>query len=177
MPISAEYDKVFCVAGRQFNIKKLLLKSIGLVESNLDPKAFRHEPLYWERYMKNDPLWADKDPQIVSSSHGICQIMFLTAWNLGLTGEIEKVRDDLLDPTINITLAAKLMRQLIDKAIKKNYTTKYYWLSPLSIALAMWNGGGWRNPDENGVLRNQKYVRKVLKQFGELRKFEKECDD
>jgi hypothetical protein len=176
MPISDIYDKHFCTFGKQFNIKKLLLKSIGIVESDLNPRAYRMEPLFWERYLKNNPEWSDKDPKIVSASHGICQLMFTTAWSLGLTGEIEKVRDDLLDPTINIMLAAKMMRLLIDKSIKKEYSNKYYWLSNAAIALAQWNGGSRGNPGEDGVLRNQKYVRKVLKQWGALKAVERECD-
>lgn len=177
MPISSEYDKVFCVAGKKWNIKKLLLKSIGIVESNLNPLAYRMEPLFWDRYLKNNPEWSDKDPAIVSASHGICQLMFTTAWSLGLTGEILKVRDDLLDPTINIMLAAKMMRLLIDKSIKNRYADKYYWLSNTSISLAQWNGGSRGNPGEDGVLRNQKYVRRVLKQWGLLKAVEQECDD
>lgn len=176
MTTSSEYDKHFCVAGKRYNIKKLLLKSIAITESNLDPKAYRYEPLFWDNYLVNNPEWSDKDPKIVSASHGICQIMFTTAWSLGLTGEIEKVRDDLLDPLINITLCAKLMRLLIDKSIKKEYTDKYYWLSNAQIACAMYNGGGRGNPDENGVLRNQKYVRKIMKTWGALKAVERECE-
>lgn len=171
MPINQEYDKTFCVAGRKYNLKKLLLKSLAITESSLIPTATRFEPLYWERYMKNDPLWADKDPKVVSASYGLLQIMLPTAMGLGFTGTTE----ELCDPMINILLGAKFLRQLIDKSIEKRWTDKFYWLSPLQISLARWNGGGWKNPGEDGSLRNQKYVRKILKTWGELRKFEVEC--
>jgi hypothetical protein len=176
MALTTDFDKMFCVAGKKWNIKKLLLKAIAINESSLDPKAYRFEAMFWDNYLANNPEWKDKDPKIVSASHGICQIMFTTAWSLGLTGEIEKVRDDLLDPSINIMLAAKLMRLLIDKSIKKEYADKYYWLSNAQIACAMFNGGSRGNPAEDGTLRNQKYVRKIFKTWGELKRLEKECD-
>jgi len=172
MPISSEYDKIFCVAGRRFNVKKLLLKSIAICESSLDPNAYRFEPLYWDRYMAGKQEWEGQDPKLVSASHGLMQLMWPTALGLGFTG----TKDDLCDPTTNVLLGAKLLRQLIDKSVEKRWVDKYYWLSPLQVSLARWNGGGWRNPDENGVLRNQKYVRRVLKTWGELRKIEQECE-
>jgi soluble lytic murein transglycosylase-like protein len=172
MPISAEYDKMFCVAGKKYNVKKLLLKAVAITESSLDPKAYRFEPLYFERYMADKPEWKDKDPKVVSASYGLCQIMLPTAVGLGFTGSPE----ELCDPMINILLGAKFLRQLIDKSIEKKWTDKFYWLSPLQVALARWNGGGWQNPKEDGSLRNQKYVRRVLKQWGELRKIEAECE-
>ena len=173
MPITDAYDKMFCIAGKKYNIKKLLLKAIAITESGLDPKAYRFEPLYFERYMKDKPEWADKDPKVVSASYGLLQIMFPVAVNLGFVGTAE----ELCDPMINIMLGAKLMRQLIDRATKQRLTDQFYWLSNLQICLSRFNGGSWKNPDEMGVLRNQKYVRKVLKQFGELRKVEAECTD
>jgi len=173
MPISDAYDKMFCVAGKKWNIKKLLLKSIAITESSLDPKAYRFEQLYWDRYMKDKPEWKDKDPHVVSASYGLCQIMFPVAVNLGFVGTAE----ELCDPMTNVLLGAKLMRQLIDRVIKQRLCDQFYWLAPVHISLARYNGGSLRNPDEAGVLRNQKYLRKVLKTWGELRKVEQECQD
>jgi soluble lytic murein transglycosylase-like protein len=173
MPISSEYDKVFCVAGKRFNVKKLLLKSLAICESSLDKNAYRYEELYWERYMKDKPEWVGKDPKVVSASYGLCQIMFPVAVNLGFVGSAE----ELCDPMINVMLGAKLMRQLIDRVTKARLTDQFYWLSNLQISLSRYNGGSLRNPAEDGTLRNQKYVRKVMKQWGELRKVEQECAD
>jgi soluble lytic murein transglycosylase-like protein len=173
MPISAEFDKMFCVAGRKWQIKTLLLKAVAITESSLDPHAYRFEPLYFERYMADKPEWKDKDPKIVSASYGLCQIMFPVAVNLGFVGTTE----ELCDPMINIMLGAKLIRQLIDRVTKQRLTDQFYWLSNAQISLSRFNGGSWKNPDETGVLRNQKYVRKVMKQWGELKKVEAECTD
>jgi len=173
MPISAEYDKMFCVAGKKWNIKKLLLKAVAITESSLDPHAYRFEPLFWDRYMSGKPEWADKDPKVVSASHGLMQLMWPTAVGLGFDGTV----DDLCDPMINIMLGAKLIRQLIDRATKQRLCDQFYWLAPLHVAICRYNGGSFKNPDEAGVLRQQKYLRKVMKQWGELRKIEAECTD
>jgi soluble lytic murein transglycosylase-like protein len=173
MPISSEYDKVFCVAGKRYNIKKLLLKSIAICESSLDKNAYRFEQLYWDRYMKDKPEWKDKDPKVVSASYGLFQVMYPVSVALGFVGSPE----ELCDPMTNALLAAKLMRQLIDKVVKARICDQFYWLAPLHVSLARYNGGGWKNPDETGALRNQKYLRKVLKQWGELKKVEQECAD
>jgi soluble lytic murein transglycosylase-like protein len=173
MPISAEYDKMFCVAGKKWNVKKLLLKAVAITESSLAPHAYRFEPLFWDRYMKDKPEWADKDPKVVSASHGLMQLMWPTAVGLGFDGTV----DDLCDPMINIMLGAKLIRQLIDRATKQRLCDQFYWLAPLHIAIARYNGGSFKNPDESGVLRQQKYLRKVMKQWGELKKIEQECAD
>jgi soluble lytic murein transglycosylase-like protein len=172
MAFTTEFDKHLCVAGKHYDIKKLLLKSVAIIESNLDPKAYRFEQLYWDRYMKDAPEWKDKDPHVVSASYGLLQIMYPIAVNLGFVGSTE----ELCDPMTNIMLGAKLMRQLLDRVVKARFCDKFYWLSPAMIMLSRYNGGGLRNPDDNGVLRNQKYVRKVMKQWGELRKAEAECD-
>jgi soluble lytic murein transglycosylase-like protein len=167
------FDKAFCVASKQWGVKKLILKAMAITESSLEPKAYRFEPGYWERYLKDKPEWADKDPRIVSASHGLMQLMWPVACGLGFTGTVE----DIQDPMINISLGAKLMRQLIDGAIRQKHAEKYYWLSPLQIALARYNGGSKGNPDEVGELRNRKYVRRVMTYWGDLRKIENECQD
>lgn len=173
MPISSEFDKHFCVAGKKYNLKKLLLKAVAITESSLDPKATRFEPLFWERYMKDKPEWKDKDPKLVSSSWGLMQLMYPTAVGLGFSGSAE----ELCEPMTNIMLGAKFIRQLVDRATQQRLCDRHYWLSPLNIALARYNGGPWKNPDDNGVLRNQKYLRKVLKAWGELKRIEAECTD
>jgi soluble lytic murein transglycosylase-like protein len=168
-----EFDKHFCVAGKKYGLKKLVLKSIAITESSLIPTAYRFEPGYWERYLKDKPEWKDKDPRIVSASHGLMQIMWPVAVGLGFNGSV----DDLRDPMTNIMLGAKLMRQLIDRAIQQKYSEKFYWLSPLQVAAARWNGGSKGNPDDAGELRNRKYVRRVMTTWGDLRKTEAECSN
>ena len=169
-----EFDRHFCVVGKKYDVKKLILKAVAITESSLDPKAYRYEPAFWDRYLKDKPEWKDKDPKLVSASHGLMQLMWPTATMLGFSGT---TAEDLQDPLTNIMLGAKLIRRLLDKSIAERYSDKFYWLSPLQIALAQFNGGKTKNPADDGSLRNQKYVRRVMITWGNLRQTEKECDE
>ncbi len=179
MAYTQEYDKMFCVAGKKYTVKKLILKSIGIAESDLNPGAYRFEQAFWDRYLKDKPEWNKWKPEVVSASYGIGQIMLPTAVSLGLTegGDMIKVAESLYDPMTNIMLYAKLVRMLLDKSIRNRYTDKYYWLSNLAICLSQYNGGSRGNPDEDGSLRNKKYVSRVMKIYNEVKRFERECED
>ena len=168
-----EIDKIFCINSKKYAIPKLMLKGIAVVESSLQQRAFRHEPGFWDRYLKNNPEWMYKDKAEVSSSYGLMQLMYTTAWALGYRGSGE----DLYNPVINIELGSKLLRQIVDRVLRDKIVDKHIWLSPLSVALARYNGGMYLNPDDKGVLRNQKYVEKAIRAWSELKAKEKECDD
>ncbi len=160
-----ELDRIFCMMGRKYKIKRLILKAIGIVESNLEERAYRFEPKYWERYMKGKPEWEGRDVAEVSASYGLMQIMYGTAVWLGFKGTGE----ELYNPVINIELGAKLLRKLLDKVKSESSA-----LWSVEIALAKFNGGAWKNPDKFGKLRTQKYVDKVLDNWCKLKKKEKE---
>ena len=169
----AELDKLFCMNGKKYRIKKLLLKAVAMVESSMNQKAYRYEKEFWVRYLADNPEWKDKEPSVVSASWGICQIMFTTAWGLGFRGT---TGEELEDPTTNIMLCAKLLRNHLDKIEAQGLcSTNTLW--PVEVALAWYNGGRKGNPSENGILRNQKYVDKVLRAYVELRRKETECDE
>jgi soluble lytic murein transglycosylase-like protein len=169
----AELDKLFCMWGKKYRIKKLLLKAVAMSESSMNQKAYRYEPAFWDRYLKDDPDWNTKDRAIVSSSWGLMQIMWTTAWSLGFRGT---TGEELEDPATNIMLAAKLLRAHLDRVEAKGLcSTNSLW--PIEIALALYNGGARGNPDENGKLRNQKYVDKVFREYCALRAKETECDE
>lgn len=174
-----DLDKLFCMNGKKYKLEKLWLKALAIIESSLNPRAYRFEPAFWEKYLKNHPDWKDRDPKIVSASWGIGQIMFTTAWALGLrTQPDEAMAEDLCNPVINIELYAKLLRQNLDKLQKDKLKLKFSWLDMFAVALARYNGGSLLNPGEDGKLRNQSYVDKVTKAWFDLRdKEEKECGE
>jgi soluble lytic murein transglycosylase-like protein len=167
-----ELEKLFCLYGKKYAIKKLLLKAVAEVESGFNQTAYRYEPGFWKKYLEGKPEWKDRDPSEVSASYGLFQLMYTTATMLGFSGKGE----DLYNPVINIELGAKLLRVLIDKVRKRQaWGTSRLW--DIEIALACYNGGTVGNPDEKGNLRNQRYVDRVLEAYGRLKKIEKECDD
>lgn len=167
-----ELDKLFCLYGKRYAIKKLLLKAVAEVESGFNQTAYRYEPGFWKKYLADNPEWKNQDPAVVSASYGLFQLMWTTAWSLGFRG----TQEDLWNPVINIELGAKLLRVLIDK-VRKRQAWEGSRLWDIEIALACYNGGTTGNPDEKGNLRNQRYVDRVLEAYVSLRKKEKECVD
>lgn len=163
-----DLDLIFCTIAKKYHLEKALIKAMAIVESALDVRAYRHEPMFWERYLKNNDDWKNKDPKIVSSSYGILQIMFTTAHQLGFRGQFE----DLYNPVINIELGAKLIRQLLNGI--KTTTNEALW--PLDVAICRYNGGSRGNPGADGSLRNQSYLDKVMKAYWDLRGKGEECE-
>lgn len=163
MAPDVDLDLVFCSTAKQFGLEKLQLKAVAMVESSLRPRAFRFEQAFWDNYLKNNPIWKDRNPQEVSSSYGLMQIMYTTAVALGFPQDGNP--EDLYNPVYNIELGAKLLRQLMDKS--------YGWFD---VSLSRYNGGYGGNPGADGSLRNASYVNKVRQTYWNLRKTEENCD-
>lgn len=168
LPQNLDLDLIFCTIAKKYRLEKNLLKAIALIESKLDVRAYRHEPEFFEQRLKFEDKWKNRDPKIVSSSYGLFQIMFTTAWQLGFRGQAE----DLYDPVINTELGAKLLRQLKDRV----RTSPNIHLWPLDIALARWHGGSRGNPRTDGLLQDQPYVNKVLGAYWGLIGEKEDCE-
>lgn len=170
-----ELDKLFCLSSKKYKLVKgkLLLKAVATAESSLNQTAYRYEPALWADYLKNDPFWKTWDPALVSASYGLMQILWTTAWAMGFRGA---KAEDLEDPPVNIDLGARLLRQNLD-GVYATQACGCFRITPIGVALARYNGGSRGNPDENGDLRNWKYVLRVFTLWDRLKIAEKECDD
>lgn len=60
-----------------------LVEAIVMQESAGRCAAYRYEPMFWTRYLQNNPLFNTYDPQRASASYGLMQVMYSTAWELG----------------------------------------------------------------------------------------------
>lgn len=175
-----KYDDIFKRAAEKYKMgakAMLVLKSIVMVESTFNPRAFRFEPAFFKSLVKKDPWWADKDPSVVSASYGLAQIMFTTAWALGMKptnwktlnhAGFQTLAEGLYNPETNIFYEAQLVRALLDKVWEDEIPKKFEHISALDCALSRYNGGSYKNPDEAGVLDEQKYVDKVWRAHKEI---------
>lgn len=161
---------------------KPIFKSIIMVESSFMPRSYRFEPELYKTMSQKDPYWEDKDPSIVSASYGLAQILFTTAWVMGMKPanwktmkhhEFQALAEKLYDPETNLMYQAQLFRSLVDAIWKADIPHTYEHLSAVDVALARYNGGSWKNPDELGILRNQKYVDKVWRAYDDIKAKEK----
>lgn len=115
-------------------------------ESSGNPKAYRFEPGYWERYCKNHPVFKHGEPERIAASYGLLQVMYPTAHGLGFRGEPE----ELYVPQQSLLYGVLLMKDNLLWA--KGH---------LEAALAAYNGG--RKGNRTQPFRNGVYVSKVKK--------------
>lgn len=189
-----KYDDIFKRAvekQRWSGQMMMILKGIVMQESTFQPRGYRYEPAFFKILIKKEPWWADKDPAIVSASYGLSQILFTTAWALGMKptnwksmnhNAFQGLAENLYDPEVNVGYEAKLLRMLIDSVWKESVPIKFEHLSAVDVALARYNGGTKKylpggaivdkNPDKNGLLDQQGYVDKVWRRIAEIKKLE-----
>lgn len=151
----AAIDEAVAKAG----LDPLLVAALVWQESDFNADAFRHEPAFWNRYMKKNPLYAHLNPRRVSSSYGLMQVMYCRLLEDGTTANDKWDPEFLFVPKFNLDIGCELLAELLLWAAK--YTT-----DPERVtiaALAAYNGGrGGNRPDQNWPVRNGKYAREVL---------------
>ena len=147
-----EYRKDIEFAAKEHGIDPDLLEALVLTESSGKADAFRHEPGYYERYLKDNPDWAGKNPRRVSSSYGLCQVMYPTARQYGLNPFYEP--EMLFLPQVSLDFGAKILANLL-KRYKGN----------VEKALQAYNGG------HGGVGKpiTKVYSEKVLQHLARVR--------
>ena len=102
-----------------YKIQPSVLVALIMQESSGNPKAYRYEPAFYRSYIKNNPDWINhplyNNPQAVSASYGLGQIMYPVAWELATAAERLRLKDptSLYDPDFNLSLVSrKLGKQL-----------------------------------------------------------------
>ncbi len=113
-----------------YGLRPDLLSAQIQVESSGDPFAFRHEPDYYDRYLRERPtaLGFQYGP-LAACSYGLMQILFETALELGF----DLPPWHLFDPRVGMTWGAKYMQQCLIRT-QNDYRR----------ALARYNGSGAR---------------------------------
>ncbi len=138
---SPVFDSIINDAANAWGVSQAVIKAIIERESNFDPNAYRGEP------------------QIGDASYGLMQLLFGTAQTLGFTGDASQ----LFDPTTNIRLGTRYLRDLIAKATAYGYN--------IDSAISAYNGGfsaqrtgdGKRTGDTTDTpFINQSYVDNVI---------------
>lgn len=131
-----------------------LVQAVCLVESSGKTHAYRYEPGFWTRYLQSKPEWDGANPERVSASYGLMQVMFPVAVEFGM--ERSEPPEYLFVPLIGLDYGCRVLRERLE------------WASgDLRAALAAYNGGkGGNRPGTR--LRNAAYADKVLGVLGEM---------
>lgn len=106
-----DYRREIEIAGKTHGINADLLEALVIQESAGRADAFRFEPGYFARYLAHRPDYKGAIPRRVSSSYGLCQIMYPTAVQHGFRAEPEM----LFLPGLNLDLGAKILSHLITR--------------------------------------------------------------
>ena len=100
------------VIAPQFGLDPALVEAIVLVESAGKTHAYRYEPDFWRRYLADKVEWKDQNPERVSASYGLMQVMYSTAWECGFREEPEC----LFVPSIGLRWGCTYLSRLMEWA-------------------------------------------------------------
>lgn len=113
-----------------YGLRTDLLAAQIIVESGGDPFAFRYEPEFFDRYIKDHAsAQGYKYGPLAACSFGLLQILLETALEIGFDDRPER----LFDPRVGLNWGAKYLRRCLD-AMNQDYRK----------ALARYNGAGVR---------------------------------
>lgn len=151
--MTSRYRAEIEAAAAKHQLAPDLVDAITRVESSGKAYAYRYEPAFWARYMADVPRWAGANPERVSASYGLMQVLFVVAQELGFTSPDP---EHLFVPTINLEYGCRNLAKLL------------VWAEcDLTRALAAYNGGHGGNAIP--PFRNQAYATKVLAQMESLK--------
>lgn len=138
--IWGKFQDPILTASQKYHVPVPVIIATISTESSGNPNAYRYEPLFYKRYIKNQKQWKNspyyRSPRRISASYGLMQIMYTTAYRVGFRGQ----PDDLYDPAINIDAGAAY--------IASAYQVKHHKWDPPKIACA-YNAGNVRATAKN----------------------------
>ncbi len=144
-------------AAARYQLDLDLVIAVCMVESSGRTYAYRYEPGFWMRYMVNKPEWREANPERVSASYGLMQVMLPTAVECGYP--MGSPPELLFLPTIGLEYGCRKLRQVLTWS-----------KGDVDAALAAYNGGKTKD-NRPGVTpkRNQAYVDKVRRTLDQVR--------
>lgn len=131
-----------------------LVQAVCLIESSGRTDAFRAEPAFWDRYLRDKPEWDGANPRRVAASYGLLQVMFPVAVEFGMART--EPPEYLFVPLIGLHYGCAVLAERLAWA-----------RGDIRAALASYNGGKGGNAP-GGVLRNAAYADKVLARMARL---------
>jgi soluble lytic murein transglycosylase-like protein len=142
-----------------------LVQAVCEVESSGKTHAYRYEPAFWTRYMAGNPEWDGANPERVSASYGLMQVMLLTAIEHGYPRA--DAPEHLFIPLVGLEYGCKVLARRIKKA--KSLAPDVSGEIRLRAALASYNGGWRGNEPDDLPDRNAAYASKVLERYSLLK--------
>lgn len=160
------YKSMIEDAARFYALDPLLVAAVCWQESGFNTDGFRHEPGFWNRYMKHKAEFRGLNPRRVSSSYGLMQIMWPVAVEDGMSPSVPP--EALFTPSIGLDAGCKRLSKLF--AWAENGWPGVDPQKRLLAVLASYNGGkGGNAPDGDLRPDNAAYARSVLRHYETLK--------
>jgi soluble lytic murein transglycosylase-like protein len=148
------YRQLIELLAKGYDLDPNLVEAVVIAESSGCTDAFRFEPAFFTRYLQAKPEYANQNPRRVSSSYGLCQVMYTTAQEHGYSG----LPEGLFVPDVGLRYGCLHLRKVF--AWAGGDTRK---------ALAAYNGGqgNWNGTEP------QRYAVRVLKLYDSVKAAQK----
>ena len=152
------YKDTIRLAATTVGLDPLLVAAVCWQESGFNADAFRHEPDFWNRYLKANVKYRHLNPRRVSSSYGLMQVMYCRVLEDTMTDNDALPPEHLFVPEFGLRTGCQLLAELLRWAATKTSDGDLI----VRAALASYNGGRGGNSPTEPILRNGKYAREVL---------------
>jgi soluble lytic murein transglycosylase-like protein len=146
------YRAEIAAAAATHRLDPNLVEAVILIESSGQADAFRFEPGFYDRYLKDKPEYAGKIPRRISSSYGLMQVMYTTALACGFDPTAPP--EHLFVPAINLEYGCRKL------------SLELAWATDVAKALAAYNAGRGNWDSASGRL----YAQRVLARLDDVRK-------
>jgi len=123
-----------------------IVEAVVMVESAGKTHAYRYEPGFWARYLAAKPEWMHLNPERVSASYGLMQVMYPVAREMGFLFADPEL---LFVPSTGLEFGCRKLASLMQWAE-----------GDVVRALAAYNGGKGKN--FKPPYRNASYAERVL---------------
>lgn len=150
--MTTAYTREIQATAATYGLDPRIVTAQVLVESAGLTHAYRYEAGFWAKYLANHPDYRGLNPQRVSASYGLMQVMYPVAREMGLMSPDPEV---LFVPAVGLDYGCKKLASLLQWAG-----------GDLLSALAAYNGGKATNRME--PRRNQAYADRVLAMLAQV---------
>jgi soluble lytic murein transglycosylase-like protein len=150
-----------------YGLDPALIAAICWQESSFCANAYRFEPNFWNRYLKQNAKYRHLNPARVSASYGLMQIMFPLVHEDRLASNDDWAPEHLFEPEPNLHTGCAWFKGLLEWAHAKTEDRQL----ALKAAIASYNGGrGGNDPSKDNPLRTARYASEVMAKWAVMSK-------
>ncbi|MCH9730784.1 MAG: lytic transglycosylase domain-containing protein [Actinomycetia bacterium] len=114
----SELQRLADTTARRHGLSAAAFRALIDTESSWNPRAYRHEPAFFARYIRGRVEWSrspwGQNSRRSAASYGLGQLMYTTAVQMGFPRN--RPPEELYDPALNLDLTARKWRSVLARA-------------------------------------------------------------